>query len=292
MEFRGILGGLYRLSEWIMRLAVTNLLWVLCSSPFFFLLATAVYSSLYYGTLDYLWQMTPFLALLAPVTVFPATAGMFTLARKWVMGDADVPLIRGFFRGYKENFLHSLFGGIVFVLIFATLYINFTFYNQQPGTLNVLAVVFIVLAVYVLCAMIHFFSVMVHFHMKFWQVIKNSFIVAISNPIMAFVLISSNALVLYISFSLFRYLVPLFFMGSMMAIVSFWNFYRIYMRMKTLNEKRKKEQAEASAETEGEAPAKSAGMATESERDNDRGSERETEADSAQDNPKTEKDEK
>jgi uncharacterized membrane protein YesL len=235
------------------------------------------------------------LALLAPVTVFPATAGMFTLARKWVMGDADVPLIKGFFRGYKENFLHSLFGGLFFVLLFATLYINFTFYNRQPGTLNVLSVVFIVLAVYVLCAMIHFFSVMVHFHMKFWQIIKNSFIVAISNPIMAFVLLSSNAFIVYISFSVFgRFLVWLFFMGSLMAIVSFWNFYRIYIRMKMLNEKRKKgeEKAEASAGSEGEAPAKSDGWAIESERENDRGKERETEVDSVQDNQKTERDEK
>ena len=34
MEMRGMMGGFYKLSEWIMRLSVTNVLWLLTSFPF------------------------------------------------------------------------------------------------------------------------------------------------------------------------------------------------------------------------------------------------------------------
>ena len=38
MEMRGMMGGFYKISEWIMRLSVTNLLWIVCSLPIWYLL--------------------------------------------------------------------------------------------------------------------------------------------------------------------------------------------------------------------------------------------------------------
>lgn len=36
MEFKGAMGGLYRVTEWISRIAGSNILWALCSAPFLF----------------------------------------------------------------------------------------------------------------------------------------------------------------------------------------------------------------------------------------------------------------
>jgi uncharacterized membrane protein YesL len=120
LEFRGIMGGFYRISEWIMRLSVINVLWVLCSIPVFFLLLAGLTSQ----SADAFVQMIPLLAIVVPFTLFPATSAMFAVARKWVTGEEDVPLLKTFFRGYKENYIQSMVGGIIFVLIFVIIYVN------------------------------------------------------------------------------------------------------------------------------------------------------------------------
>lgn len=59
-------------------------------------------------------QMNWAMAVLAPLTLFPATSAMFTVVRKWVMGDTDTGVFRTFFKGYKENYKQSLIGGIFY----------------------------------------------------------------------------------------------------------------------------------------------------------------------------------
>ncbi|GAA3400883.1 YesL family protein [Paenibacillus hodogayensis] len=244
MEFRGLMGGLYRISEWIMRFSVINVLWVICSIPFFYLALAGLIGST--ESIDFFKQSIVFIAIVTPFTLFPATAAMFAVARKWVTGDVDVPLFKTYFRSYKENYLQSMLGGLVFVLLGTVMYINYTFYLRQSGTLSLLSILFIVLSFIVLAAMLHFFSIMVHFHMKFWQIMKNSMLITIGNPVMTIFLLVGNGVILYVSFYHFTFLIP-FFMGSLMALVSFWVFFRIFDRMKMITEKKEQEEAEAAA---------------------------------------------
>jgi uncharacterized membrane protein YesL len=240
------MGGLYRISEWIMRLSVINVLWVICSFPFFYLVLAGLIASA--ESIDFLKQSAVMIAIVTPFTLFPATGAMFTVARKWVTGDDDVPLFKTYFRGYKENYRQSMLGGLVFVLFGAVIYINYTFYLKQSGTLSLLSILFIVLTVVMIAAIFHFFSIMVHFHMKFWQIIKNCLLITIGNPVMTIFLLTVNGIVIYVSVNHFTFLIP-FFMGSIMATVSFFAFHRIFDRMKTLNES-KQEEAEEEANEE------------------------------------------
>lgn len=244
LEFRGLMGGLYRISEWIMRLSVINVLWVICSFPFFYLMLAGLIASA--ESINYLKQSAVLIAIVTPFTLFPATGAMFTVARKWVTGDDDVPLFKTYFRGYKENYRQSMLGGLVFVLFGAVIYVNYTFYLKQSGTLSLLSILFIVLTVVMIAAIFHFFSIMVHFHMKFWQIIKNCLLITIGNPVMTIFLLTVNGIVIYVSVNHFTFLIP-FFMGSIMAIVSFYAFHRIFDRMKTLNES-KQDEAESEQE--------------------------------------------
>jgi uncharacterized membrane protein YesL len=248
------MGGLYRISEWIMRLSVINVLWVICAIPFFFLGFLGMVAAAQQQSAELFGQALILMAIVAPFTLFPSTAAMFTVARKWVTGDVDVPLFKTFFRGYKENFLQAMFGGLVFVLIGTIIYVNYTFYLRQSGTLSLLSVLFIVLTFILAAAMFHFFSIMVHFHMKFWQLIRNSFLITIGNPAMTVLLLVGNGIVLYFSLFRFNFLVP-FFMGSLIAYASFWNFYRIFERMKTLSEQKEKEAAEKAEQEKAGADA-------------------------------------
>lgn len=250
MEFRGIMGGFYRISEWIMRLSVINILWVICSFPFFYLVLAGLVATAENPEIGK--QSLVLLAIVAPFTLFPATGAMFTVARKWVTGDEDVPLFKTFFRGYKENYVQSMLGGLFFILMAVILYVNQTFYLKQGNVLGLLSIFFIVLMIILSAAMFHFFSMMVHFHMKFFQILKNSILITIGNPVSSVLLIVTNAAVLYFSVYQFTFLIP-FFMGSIMATVSFWYFYRIFEKIKTLSEKQKQKELEETEEAEAEA---------------------------------------
>ncbi|WP_240353424.1 YesL family protein [Cohnella algarum] len=107
MEMRGMMGGFYKISEWIMRLSVTNVLWIVCSLPIWYMFLVLLQSE----TTDQFISTMILIAILLPFTFFPATSAMFSVARKWVMGETDVPLFKTFFRNYKQNYLQAMLGG-------------------------------------------------------------------------------------------------------------------------------------------------------------------------------------
>lgn len=78
MELNGFVGVLYRTSEWIMRLVYLNLLWIAFS-----LLGIVLFG------------------------FFPATAAMFSVVRKWIMGETDVRVFKEFWQTYRKEFWKS-----------------------------------------------------------------------------------------------------------------------------------------------------------------------------------------
>jgi uncharacterized membrane protein YesL len=247
LEFRGIMGGFYRISEWIMRLSVINVLWVLCSIPVFFLLLAGLTSQ----SADAFVQMIPILAIVLPFTLFPATSAMFAVARKWVTGEEDVPLLKTFFRGYKENYLQSMVGGIIFVLIFVIIYVNYRFYVGQGNTLKLLSIFFIAFTFVVSTALFNFFSIMVHLHMKVLQIVKNAILITIGNPINSIMLLICNGVIVYFSVAKFQFLIP-FFMGSIMATFTFWQFYRGFQKLQSKQQALEEKERERMEELENE----------------------------------------
>jgi uncharacterized membrane protein YesL len=234
---RGLMGGFYRISEWIMRLAVINILWILFSFPFFLLLMTALFSPTMGVAALQQWLFT--MAVIAPFTLVPATAAMFTIARKWTTGEADAPLWGTFWRGYKENYRQSMLGSIIFLVIGIMLVVNYQFYMHRTGMLAYLSIMFLVLIVFLVAAFINFLSILVHFHMKLLQLVKNSLLITVGQPFNTIFLLVANAIVLYVSLFKFTFLIP-FFMGSLMALASFWTFHRGFTRIQD----RAKSQAE------------------------------------------------
>lgn len=263
MEPRGVMGGLYRVTEWIMRLSVINLLWILCGIPFFLFLFMS-FVTLVQGTvadedlLGFVVMIGAGLAVLAPFTFFPSTAAMFTVARKWVTGEVDVPLIKTFFRGYKENFKQSVFGGLVYTILIVILIIDYYFFiGSENG--RILSGIFIALIVLGFVSMLNFFSMQVHFHMKTFQVIKNSLLITIGKPLRSITTAILVAFIMYMSFTQFTWLL-VFFTGSLVAVVSYWNFNLIYVKVQQQMEDMKKneeEEVEIAAEMDREDLVKS-----------------------------------
>ncbi|MBB6633996.1 YesL family protein [Cohnella thailandensis] len=240
MEMRGMMGGFYKISEWIMRLSVTNVLWVVCSIPVFFFALTALLTS---ETTGQLVANVIIISILSPFTLFPATSAMFSVARKWVMGDTDVPLFKTFFRSYKQNYVQAMLGGIIYAVLFAILIVDYQVYLKDLKGFGVLAILFLALMVLLFISLFQFFSLLSHFHMKTMQLIKNAVILTIGRPLRSLSTAVVSGFILYISVFKFTFLIP-FFMGSVIAVFAFFNFYQTIQKMQAKN---------AAAEEDGEA---------------------------------------
>ncbi|MFC5470008.1 YesL family protein [Cohnella suwonensis] len=238
MEMRGMMGGFYKLSEWIMRLSVTNVLWLVTSIPFWFLLLTGLLSA---ENTDQLKASIITLAIVAPFTLFPSTSAMFSLARKWVLGDTDVPLFKTFFRSYKQNYVQAMIGGVFYALLFAIMIIDFQVYLKQMNGFAIIAYLFIALMVLLLVSLLHFFSLLSHFHMKTIQLLKNALILTIGRPIRSLMMAVGTVAILFISLPKqlggmnFTFLIPFFF-GSVIAVYTYFNFNIIIQKMMLLKD--------------------------------------------------------
>jgi uncharacterized membrane protein YesL len=240
MEMNGLMGGLYRVAEWIMRLAVINLLWIFCSLPFIILminqlLGTSVEAGMALDSLYdlILWMLPPL--IIAPFCFFPASAALCAVVRKWVMGDEDVPLFKTFFRGFKSNYKQSMLGGLFFSFILIVLLINAQFYSERGSYISVVAYMFILMVLLLVVAVMNYLSMLTHFEMKTRTLFKNSILFTIGRPLTSLLLLVGNAVILYVSFFKFTFLLP-FFMGSIMGVFSFWSFYKVLQRIQEKEE--------------------------------------------------------
>lgn len=221
-----------------MRLSVTNLLWLLCSSPFLFFALTkflVVQQNLPNESLMMNWLM----GIVAPFTFFPATAAMFSVVRKWVMGETDAKLLKTYFKGYKDNYVQSMIGGIFYTLLFVIMYIDYTVYMTQLKDFQVVGFVMLALLIVLFVSMFNFFSMVAHYHMKTFQLLKNSVLLTIIRPLRPILTVVVSLILGYISLR-FPFII-IFFLGSIVSAIAFYNFYMVYLKMQAQLEKSEKE---------------------------------------------------
>jgi uncharacterized membrane protein YesL len=201
MGVTGWAGRLYSISEWIMRLAYVNLLWI------FFTLAGLIL----FGFV-------------------PATVGMFTVVRKWIMGEEDIPVFKTFWQAYRSEFINANLLGLYLVMIGFIIYFDLRFFQAQNGILFlVLFYVSIGIFFIYLTSLLFFFPVFVHYDLKGVKYIKQSFLIAISHPFQS-ILMVVGVLAGYYIMMLFPGLIP-FFGVSVLAYVLMSMAYRIFTKI-------------------------------------------------------------
>jgi uncharacterized membrane protein YesL len=149
------MSGLYALTEWITKFAYVNLLWI----------GFSILGMVIFG-------------------FCPATVAMFTILRKWIMGERDIPVFRTFWDTYKMEFYRSNGLGIVFALVAGLIFVDLSYMKVDHN--NFLKLSHIPLYLFILAAImtfIYIFPVYVHYNVKFVQMIKNAFLLMLINPI-------------------------------------------------------------------------------------------------------------
>jgi uncharacterized membrane protein YesL len=217
-----MMGGLYRLCEWIMRFSVINLLWIVFNIPIAFIVVNILFVE---QTGIIVFLLIPLLILL-PLLFFPATTAMFASARNLVMKEEGVS-IRQYWRYFKENYTRSLLGGLVLTVIWTIWAVDYYYFSKEN---IILLGIFLILGIVLFVFTINFFSILSHYHMKLLPAMKNSFLITMGSPLLFFTVLISNCIILYFSLFVFKFLLP-FFTGSLIAYLSFSAFYRYYLKV-------------------------------------------------------------
>ena len=129
-----------------------------------------------YFLLNLLW----ILSCLPIVTIFPATAAMFGVVRKWEQKE-EVGIFKSFYSLFKENFLRSFLFGIVWFSLSFLFYFNISVSLQMSGILKFIMVpILAFFCLLFIMTSVFLFPVMVHYKMRWLSLIKNAFLFSVT----------------------------------------------------------------------------------------------------------------
>lgn len=193
--------GLYRVAEWIMRLAYVNFLW----------LGFTICGLILFGFM-------------------PATVAMFAVVRRWVRGEDDIKVFPVFWSTYRDEFVKSNLLGYVLALIGYVLSIELKILRASDQLMYLIAS-FGVVALFILyfIVLLYFFPIYVHFDLPKLNYFKWPFIIGIIHPILTIALF----VVLYFIYYFALQTVPallFFFGGSVMAFIIMWGAHQTFSK--------------------------------------------------------------
>ncbi|MCM3725737.1 YesL family protein [Neobacillus cucumis] len=189
METSSILGGIYKLMDWISKLALLNLLWIAST-----ILGLGVFG------------------------FFPSTVAMFAVVRKWMIGEEEVSIVKTYWASIKKEFVKSNLLGVFIVAAGLVLYADLLFIqNAAKNMATFLYIPLFIITFIFVCTLFYLIPIFVHYEMKLTDVIKNSFFVMIMNPLSTlYMLIGSFGICFVLS-----YVPPIciLFSGNLLAML-------------------------------------------------------------------------
>ncbi|WP_130858686.1 YesL family protein [Gracilibacillus phocaeensis] len=211
----GFMAGLYRLSEWIMRLAYVNILWLLF----------IVVGGIIFG-------------------MGPATAGLFAVTRKMVMGADEISVFHIFWGTYRKDFKRSNIVFLIIVSMGVLLYMDHRFFQLQEGFIIYLLRYFILglFLVYFL-VLLFIFPLFVHYQMKIIHYFRSAVIFVIMQPLVTILMVLS-CYVIYEMFLFLPGLIP-FFGGSLFSYLLMRLAYMSFRKMEARKENQRQVVEEA-----------------------------------------------
>lgn len=194
MGLSGIWAGFYKWSVWITRFAWLNLLFI------GFTLA---------GLVLFGWM--------------PALLATFTVVRKWVQKDYDIPIFQTFLLHFKKSFLHgNLFALLLIVAGYVlSIYLKYTGLMYNSSFYPILFGLFFIGLVLYVMLFLNLPAVYAHYQLSFWQYIRYALSIGVVNlhfsisaitvlAIIYYISMKTPLLIFFFSFSTSAYFVMLF----------------------------------------------------------------------------------
>lgn len=150
---KGLAGLFFGVSEWIFRVMYVHLLWVV-----FTILGLGIFG------------------------IMPATSAVFSVVRKWLMKEGDITILPYFYQTYKSTWKSSNLVGLVMLLIGGFLYLDIRI-SQEFLKFAPLHVFLLILCFLFFMTCLYLFPVFSHYNLKPLQYIKQSFLLALSQPV-------------------------------------------------------------------------------------------------------------
>ncbi|RFB18715.1 DUF624 domain-containing protein [Bacillus sp. HNG] len=166
--------------------------------------------------------------------LFPSTGAMFTIVHKWLSKEPVEKIFQTFWNTYKKEFISLNKFGLFFILIGYILLYDFMFLQKNVDKLQFLFPILLFLSISYIVTLFYFFPVYIQFEMKFFQYIKQSFLIAASSLIET-ILILTAGMLLGILVNLIPGIIP-FFTGSVLAVAITWCSNRAFLK---INSKKK-----------------------------------------------------
>lgn len=128
--------------------------------------------------LNLLWAV----AALPIITLFPATAAMFAVARKWARGD-DPAVFTTFWQAFRDNFRQAMALQLIWGAVLLGVLANLQLADTLPALVATALLIGCWVAFGVVAAATMFlFPLMVHYQTSWRQLIKWSVLLAIGRP--------------------------------------------------------------------------------------------------------------
>lgn len=184
-----MLSGIYRISEKVMLIAYTNVLWILFS------LLGFVFAG-----------------------ILPATIAMFAVTRKLILEEEQVPIFSLFWEKYKEEFVKANLYGYLLLAAGTIFLLDILLFQSLDGwPFMLLSIISGGILMLFLIVILYFIPLFVHYDLTFFQYIKTAFLLSISHPIQTLIMMASGAVILFILLLLPGSL--FFFSGSLYCFI-------------------------------------------------------------------------
>ena len=183
------MNGLYKLTDWIMKLAYINILWL-----FFSLLGIFIFG------------------------LFPATIAMFNVMRDLINKKEGYSVFSSFWNTYKKELVKGNIVGYVLTLIVIVLYLELVFIvSYNNNLLNLFFVPLLILTFIIYSAFLYVVPLYINYDNKIFQHLKNAFLVLLTNPFITLAMVI-GCIVIYFINTTFPVII-LFFSGSIISYI-------------------------------------------------------------------------
>lgn len=159
--------------------------------------------------------------------IFPATAALLGVTRKWIMGDHELKVWNTFKQIYRQEFAAANQMGWMLSIVGTILFINYQLISQATGELAfVFPFAFYFIVFFYILLLIWAFPLLVHYKVTWRQQMRNAMIIGLSKihytAMCGLVMFS----IIYFSLS-YPGLIP-FFTFSVLGFSSMWFSMRIF----------------------------------------------------------------